>query len=105
MTIPRGIQLADKTMKQSLFNKDIVSVGGSKQVKQSHSSLVGRTKDYYKAIGNDIASSNSHSHANDLTEHELMINDQVRKVLQHVKKIQTQVRQKPNSLTRMQFLH
>ena len=34
-----------------------------------------------------------------------MINEQVRKVLQHVKKIQTQVRQKPNSLTRMQFLH
>ena len=92
-------------MKQSLFNKNIVSAGGSKPAKQSHSSLVGRNKDYYKTFGDGIASSNSHSHANDLTEHELMINEQVRKVLQHVKKIQTQVRQKPNSLTRMQFLH
>ena len=82
-----------------------MSAGGSKQPKQSHSSLVGRTKDYYKTIHDGIASSNSHSHANELTDHEIMINEQVRKVLQHVKKIQTQVRQKPNSLTRMQFLH
>ena len=66
-----------------------MSAAGSKQVKQSHSSLVGRTKDLFKTFGDGVVSSNSQSHANDLTEHEIMINEQVRKVLNHVKKIQT----------------
>ena len=40
-----------------------------------------------------------------LNEHDIRINEQVGKVLDRVKQIQAAVRKKPNSLSRMQFLH
>ena len=50
---------------------------GTKQPKQSHSSLVGRAKDYYNTLGEGAgaSSANSNSNVNDLDEHELMINE------------------------------
>ena len=40
-----------------------------------------------------------------VTPHDIEIDKQVVKVVRKVKQIQAAVRQKPNSLTRMQFIH
>ena len=62
-------------------------------------------KGHYKTEQLDCTEVDSEGKQPALNEHDLRINEQVVKVIDRVKQIQAAARRKPNSLTRMQFLH